>query len=182
MHYRLLILFFTIFTLPGTLLPMQAQVVINEVVSSNTGTVQDEDGDTPDWIELYNAGSAPVTLENWVLTDDSLENDKWRFPAVTLPAKGFLLVFASDKNRTEPNSPLHTSFRLGAGRDPVFLYNATGTLVSAVPGRCIPSDISLGRVPDGSEDLFHLSRPTPAGSNDETGRFTIVEGKDTVLF
>lgn len=36
---------------------------INEVVSSNSEHF-DEDGDTPDWIELHNFGSTPVSLLN----------------------------------------------------------------------------------------------------------------------
>ena len=37
-------------------------VVINEVMSSNGSTVYDEDGDTPDWIELYNSGTVGIDL------------------------------------------------------------------------------------------------------------------------
>ncbi len=161
---------------------LRAQVVVNEVMSSNTRTIRDEDGETPDWIELFNAGPEAVDLTGWSLSDDSLETDKWKFPAVTIPAKGFLLIFASDKDRTTPGAPLHTNFRLGAGKDPVLLYNAAGALISVLPGRCIPSDASLGRIPDGSPALFHQSRPTPSGPNDPTSWFTIKEEKDTVLF
>ena len=39
-------------------------VIINEVVSSNSIYI-DEDGDTPDWIELYNYGSQDINLQNW---------------------------------------------------------------------------------------------------------------------
>ena len=42
---------------------------INEVVSSNS-IYFDEDGDTPDWIELYNYGTQSVNLSNWTLSDD----------------------------------------------------------------------------------------------------------------
>ena len=38
---------------------------INELVASNS-IIFDEDGDTPDWIELYNYGSVPVSLINWI--------------------------------------------------------------------------------------------------------------------
>ena len=59
-------------------LPAQS-IVINEVMTSNTNIIRDEDGDTPDWIELYNKSSIPVDLQNWTLSDDSLERDKWMF-------------------------------------------------------------------------------------------------------
>ena len=38
-------------------------VRINEVSASNS-IFLDEDGDTPDWIELYNYGSEEISLNN----------------------------------------------------------------------------------------------------------------------
>lgn len=71
---------------------------INEVVSSNS-TVIDEDGDTPDWLELYNYGTTPVSLLNWGLTDDVDDLHSWQFPNVTLNPDEYMLVWASDKDR-----------------------------------------------------------------------------------
>jgi hypothetical protein len=158
-----------------------AQVVINEIMSSNAQVLRDEDGDTPDWIELFNPGSEEVNLQDWALSDDSLETDKWKFAATRIQPGGYLLVFASDKDRRSgPN--LHTNFKLGAGRDPVFLYNASGIRVDQfIPG-CIPTDISFGRIPDGSSLLFHLSAPSPGSSNNGSNYFTVRTGKDTVIF
>lgn len=77
-----------------------SQVVINEYCSSTT-TSLDEDGDSPDWIELYNSGTNDVNLEGWALSDDFKNLTKWKFPSVVLPAKSYLLVFASGKDRHE---------------------------------------------------------------------------------
>ena len=41
-------------------------LVINEYMSSNGSTLYDEDGDTPDWIELYNASADIIDLYNYV--------------------------------------------------------------------------------------------------------------------
>ena len=71
---------------------------INEIVSSNS-TVIDEDGDTPDWLELYNYGATPVSLLNWGLTDDADDLHSWQFPNVTLNPDEYMLVWASDKDR-----------------------------------------------------------------------------------
>ena len=32
--------------------------------------ILDEDGDSSDWIELWNYGAAPIDLKGWHLTDD----------------------------------------------------------------------------------------------------------------
>jgi hypothetical protein len=77
----------------------QCQVVINEVCTANFSGFTDEDGDFEDWIELYNVSSQPVNLKDWVLTDNPDRPNKWKFPEITIEPNGFLLVFASDKNR-----------------------------------------------------------------------------------
>ncbi|MBM3186067.1 MAG: T9SS type A sorting domain-containing protein [Bacteroidetes bacterium] len=48
-----------------------AQLKINEGCNKNYQSIQDEDGNAPDWIELYNSGTDTVNLESYSLTDDS---------------------------------------------------------------------------------------------------------------
>lgn len=74
-------------------------VIINEVSTNNFSTLPDNDGDFPDWIELYNTTAAPINLLNYKLSDDAANLNKWTFPSVTIPANGYLTVYASDKNR-----------------------------------------------------------------------------------
>lgn len=76
------------------------QIRINEAVSSNRSFL-DEDGDSPDWFELHNVTSNSISLEDWTVTDDINEINKWTFPEVTLDADAYLRIWASDKNRTE---------------------------------------------------------------------------------
>jgi hypothetical protein len=73
---------------------------INEVVSSNSEHF-DKDGDTPDWVELHNFGTTPISLLNWGLTDDTENLHDWQFPDITLNPDDYLLVWASDKNINE---------------------------------------------------------------------------------
>lgn len=74
---------------------------INEVMSSNGGVITDEDGDTPDWIEFYNAGSVSINLSGYGISDDKAEPFKWTFPSYVVNPGNYLLVFASDKDRKE---------------------------------------------------------------------------------
>ena len=55
-----------------------AQVVINEYSAANFSTTMDNYGDTPDWIELYNAGGAAVNLSNYFLSDKITNPLKWQ--------------------------------------------------------------------------------------------------------
>ncbi|NJC27565.1 CotH kinase family protein [Neolewinella antarctica] len=78
-------------------LPLTAQVRLNEAVNSNS-QVKDEDGDTPDWFEIYNAGPA-LDLTGWTVSDDEEEPDKWTIPSLTIPAGGYQVIWASGKDR-----------------------------------------------------------------------------------
>ncbi|MBN2269254.1 MAG: hypothetical protein JXN61_01485 [Sedimentisphaerales bacterium] len=55
---------------------------INEFMADNETTKEDPDepGEYPDWIEIYNAGSATIDLGGMYLTDDINEPDKWMIP------------------------------------------------------------------------------------------------------
>ena len=74
-------------------------VRINEVAASNS-IFLDEDGDTPDWIELYNYGSDEISLNNWSLSDLLVNDNPWKFPDITIDADEYILIWSSDKDRS----------------------------------------------------------------------------------
>ncbi|MBT4484895.1 MAG: hypothetical protein HOC71_14585, partial [Candidatus Latescibacteria bacterium] len=73
--------------------------LINEVMSSNASTIQDEDGDYSDWIEIYNPGDSPIDLAGYGLSDRADDPFKWVFPSCIINPGQYLLVFASGKDR-----------------------------------------------------------------------------------
>lgn len=101
---------------------------ISEFLALNVGGLTDEDGETSDWIELRNANSFDLTLDGWFLTDDPMDPTKWEFPAVSIPPGGYLLVFASGKDRREVSSFLHANFRLSATGEYLALIRPDGTV------------------------------------------------------
>jgi hypothetical protein len=105
-------------------------VIITEFMASNDGPLVDEDGDTSDWIEIYNPDIEPVVLEDWSLTDDPNNIGKWRFPAKTISPKSYLIVFASGKERYALNTPLHTNFKLNDDGGYLALARPNGVIVS----------------------------------------------------
>ena len=76
-------------------------VQLNEIVASNSSTLFDEDGDTPDWIEIHNPTETPIDLFDFSISDDPNDLSKWLFPSINIGANEFLIVFASDKNRKD---------------------------------------------------------------------------------
>ncbi len=105
------------------------RLVISELMANNESTIADEDGAFSDWIEIYNPSSDEVDLTDWCLTDNATVPAKWRFPALTLGAREFLLVWASSKNRRVPGQPLHTNFNLSAGGEYLALVRPDGVTV-----------------------------------------------------
>ncbi len=147
------------------------QVVINEILSSNQTILEDEDGDYEDWIEIFNTGSEPVSLNGYGLTDRSGRDHffRWVFPDTTLGAGEFLLVWASGKNRRVPGKPLHTSFRIDRDGEPLRLSDFNGARVDTLPPVALNTDYSYGRYPDGSDDWHVFKTPTPGQPNSPDG-------------
>jgi hypothetical protein len=79
--------------------PLQAQILINELLAFNRFTNLDEDGAPSDWIELYNAGATRQNLGGYFLTDDPLTPAKWVLPAKTLFPGDHALIWCSGKDR-----------------------------------------------------------------------------------
>ncbi len=129
------------------LFSLRADVLISEFMASNASTLADEDGQFPDWIELYNSGSNAVNLLNWSLTDNATNLKKWQFPGTNIAGGGFLVVFASGKNRTLVGSNLHTNFKLAASGDYLALVEPDGATIASQFAPTFPPqfpDVSYG--------------------------------------
>lgn len=68
-------------------------------MSSNVNTLQDEDGDSPDWIELLNVGNSNISLLDYGLSDEESDRFKSVLPDVELEPGEFYLLYASGKDR-----------------------------------------------------------------------------------
>ncbi len=146
---------------------------INEFLANpNASSLKDEDGDTSDWIELYNPDGGSINLNGWYLTDDPDQLTRWQFPDVSLEGSSYLLVFASSKNRRPTDgSELHTNFSLSANGEYLALVSPDGVTVISEFGTSTtnyPSqkgNISYGFFGDPLQIGFLLT-PTPEESND----------------
>lgn len=154
---------FILLGITGPVLLSQDALFINEFMSSNGITIADEDGDFEDWIELYNAGDESIDLEGFYLSDQFPNPLRWQFPAVSIPADGFLLIFASGKNRF--GDELHTNFKINRDGEPLLLSNPNGDLIDFIPAVSVDRDISYGSWPDGSVDRYLFDLPSPGAPN-----------------
>lgn len=158
-----------LFFLANTTIVLSQNIVINEILTSNTFTNTDEDGTYQDWIELYNNETTDINLAGYGLSDDDTVLYKWIFPNVTLAPGEYILIWASDKNRTVAGSPLHSNFKISSGGESISLTNPSGVTVSNIPATVLFSNVSFGRFPNGTGDLVYFENATPNAENTTVG-------------
>ena len=108
---------------------LAGDVIIAEVLASNDKAHQDDDGASSDYIELFNTGPSAIDLGGWHLTDQIDNRTRWTFPQMSLDPGTSLLVYASGNDRRDPDSPLHTNFRISRGGEYLGLYQPDGRTV-----------------------------------------------------
>ena len=145
--------------------------MINEFVASNSSGLLDDNGNTSDWIELFNDGGPAVDLAGYTLTDDAGNPSKFVFPDQTLASNQYLVVFAADDTDTATGIDLYTGFGLSSSGEYLGLYDPAGNVVSefAAGGGDYPAqstDVSYGFLNDGSfSQPNYFATPSPGFSN-----------------
>jgi hypothetical protein len=150
-----------------------ARVTINEIRA-----------ESEDWIELYNAGTAPADLSGWGVTDSFNDMDARvmgaaRFPAGTMLAPGAYLLVVVDMNDAGtgpqmrcltdggPMTCYHGTFGISASRgEAVHLIDPSDRVFESAlypPNAAMPGE-SWGRLPNGTGS-FARNRLTPGAPN-----------------
>ncbi|MBM3335118.1 lamin tail domain-containing protein, partial [Candidatus Sumerlaeota bacterium] len=163
-------------------------LVITEFMANNSKTLADGDGRYSDWIEIYNPTTSNVSLSGCYLTDDAAALKKWMFPAsagITVPAKGFVVVFASGKATgatpyVDSRGYIHTSFKLAATGESVALVNTNGaTVISAYWDYPYQGpDVSYGL--GANAIIGYFTVPTPRAANGNAGNGWVSDTKFSV--
>lgn len=135
---------------------------INEIMLSNKGSVPDGTGDYPDWIELYNGGSAAVDISGYGLSDSLLEGPKYVFPAGTQLQPGeYLVVWCSGT----ASDNMHAPFKLNAEEE-VVLFDSSSRVLDSVDLISVDSGMTLSRQNDGT---WAAMKPSPGYENSDAG-------------
>lgn len=147
-----------------------ATPVISEFMASNDTTIADQDGDYADWLEIYNPDASADNIGGWYLTDKASKPTKWQIPAgVTVPPGGYLVIFCSEKNYTNPAQPLATNFNLAASGGYVGLVEADGATVASsytYPQQYPDVSYGVSQPTDGSPpQIGYFEAATPGAAN-----------------
>ena len=135
-------------------------IAINEVMAKNDGSLEDEDGEFGDWIELVNLGDETFDLSGYAIADFS---DSWTFPdGVEIEAGEFLIVWADAQDRGEAGEELHTNFRLGSGGELITVSDTDGEIVARMSSYPeLDDDESFGVDDNGDYVFFEAGDATP---------------------
>lgn len=134
---------------------------INEVMASNGDSLEDEDGESPDWIELFNSGSTDVDLQGLCLSDGKKHLDKFVFPSVVIPAGGYLIVFASGIEKVTKQE-IHVPFKLSADGERVVI-SYEGEILDIVSFDRQEKDVAYARYDE--RTWRFTDQPTPGAEN-----------------
>lgn len=164
-----------------------AKLYINEYSTKNAVTLADADGDFGGWAELYNYGDKDLNLSGFTLSDDPSKPDKWTFPAVTVPAGGYQVVFLSGKGTAyTEGGELHADFSLSGKEEKLSLYAGDGKPVDELPVYDLTSNLSYGRTSNDPEKCQFFAKATPGAANTLPGFDSIDSAKypqnKTVVF
>jgi len=168
-NYYLLFLFLSV-----TISSFSQSLVINEIITSNAAVNTDDDSSYEDWVELYNGTTQSINLEGYGLSDNT-NPFKWVFPAKTILPGEHLLIWCSEKDRNNPDLPLHTNFKISASGETITLTNRDGTTADSYPPVIIPQNFTYGRATDGAANLVIFNVPTPGAANTTQGYTEILE-------
>ncbi len=142
-------------------------LTINEFLAANATSIADENGDQNDWIEIYNPGASAVNLAGWSLTTDPDQPAGWIFPSRTIAAGGYLVVFASAKDRKPASGNLHANFKLNETGGYLALMSPDSPRAVATKFDPYPVqryDFSYGPQTGGA--LRYFARPLPVTNSD----------------
>jgi len=121
------------------------------------------------WNKYTQQQSAPITLQegNYYYVMAFMKEHEggdnlavgWRLPDSSFdrPINGQHLFRAS--------SELHTNFSISSTGEEIILSDPDGIIISELQPVSIPTDISHGRVPDGTGEWYYFNDPTPGYAN-----------------
>ena len=151
-------------------------ICINEVSAANDIYVN-EYFKRNDWIELYNTTDSEIDVEGMYLSDNPLKPQKYQITktdgiTTIVPAHGFLIVWC---DKLAPLAQLHTSFKLDADGGDVLLTAADQSWSDRLTYNTMKGDETVGRYPDGYQDVVTMNVPTIRKSNIASSYSNVVD-------
>ncbi len=121
-----------------------------------------------DWIEIYNPSINSVSLKGFYFSDDRKNFQRFKIKDnIIVPNQGFAVIYGKELEEIPVNST-SLNFNIGSG-ETVYLISPEGlgiidSMTAILPEKMNPGG-TIGRFPDGGEELFAMSEGTPGRRN-----------------
>ncbi|MFT6817684.1 MAG: phosphatidylserine/phosphatidylglycerophosphate/cardiolipin synthase-like enzyme [Myxococcota bacterium] len=142
----------------GLLIPIR----FNEVFANPEGTDRGNE-----WVEIVNAGGAPVDLDGWTL-GDVYSASRHVFEPFILPPGASLVIAESSTGATREVLVSSGTLSLNNNAEELTLYDASGTTVDHIGYQNAVSGVSFNRFPDGNlrgDFALHTELPGAVGAS-----------------
>ncbi len=147
-------------------------VRINEVSAANSIYVN-ENMKRKDWVELYNTTAEEIDVAGMYLSDDLSDPLKYQIPALpvgsiekratVIPAYGHLIIWCDDGE--EGSTQIHAPFKLKSSEGIVTLRAKDQSWTDRFAYESHNGDETVGRYPDGADDVYLMNIPTIGKTN-----------------
>ncbi|GIV29457.1 MAG: hypothetical protein KatS3mg028_0523 [Bacteroidia bacterium] len=145
-----------------------AQLRINEVMVSNLSGATDFYGQKSDWIELYNAGTLPINLNGYYLSNSPSNLYMYPLPNISIKPDSFLVIWLTGRNIKAPNGEYHANFTIEQCKNQWIILSLGGVIKDSLKIRKTMANHSRGKYPDGTLGWKLFTTPTFSASNSST--------------
>ena len=152
-------------------------VRINEVSAANSIYVN-EYFKRNDWIELYNTTDEVIDIAGMYLSDNPDNPMKYQIGRTSDPTStllqphGYIIIWC---DKLDPVSQLHATFKLEASGGTVTLMAADKSWKDQMTYSPHNGDETVGRYPDGADQVYLMNTPTIAKANRYTSYLSEVD-------
>lgn len=148
-------------------------IYINELMASNSSTIQDPEGNYSDWVEIFNNTNASINLNNYYISDDAANLTKFQLQTsgsdLIIGAGAYLVLWATGSPELGAK---HLGFSFSASGEDAYLTAPDGTtIISSFSYGVQRSDISYGYLPSNPATLRYFASPSPGSINSSSNTY-----------
>ncbi len=156
-------------------------VMINEISGSNSIYVNDY-FERDDWMELYNTTDEDIDIEGMYLSNDINNPLLYQISkgdtqvSTIIPAHGHIVIWCDKENN---KTKLHAPFKISADGGELIITSKDKTWQNSLKYPAHNGDETVGRYPDGSQNVYVMNIPTIEKSNIYTSYLVKTDGGET---
>lgn len=138
------------------------ELIISEVMPSNSLYFMESDGKCYDWVELYNAGSQTLQLSDYHLSNDPDQPTLFRLPEQELKPGEYVIVICSG-DAVLTGGRIYAPFTLSRQQSALYIIGPDGSYSDYLGIWDVPNGGSVGR--SNGTGTYYFAKPTPAKAN-----------------